>query len=320
MRSILTLFSFFILLASGAEAQITLTESQHNPNIGDTYEQNINSSPPSSVNAGPMGANVTWDYSSLSASMTAPVNIQESTNNDYPDADIFFSQSGTQSYFGVNSGALTFYGISSSSADVVYTDGEDQVRFPFSYGDSYTDTKAGTSSGFGQTLDISGTVEVTADGYGTLITPEATYNSALRVRIVRTDSSYSNGAFLGETKDSIYYWYVNNFNFPVMTYFRSYDQSGFTGHSINYLTDNTTSLNKQSDSDISFYPNPVKNELRISGTNEKNVKIRIYTSSGKSKAAYNNQKVIPVKELSSGIYFLQIITDDKIMVKKFIKS
>lgn len=316
MKKLFTFLLATFLTSTFSFGQITLTANQHNPAVGDSYEQNIDDNPPAGVTAGPSGANVSWDFSNLNANSVKTVDIQASTNSNFPDADIYFTQSGTQTYFGTQSGAFTYYGITSSSATVYLSDGEDHVRFPMTYNDSYVDSKQGTTSGFGQTLDLEGNVTVTADGYGTLITPEATYNNSLRIQIIRTDSAYYNGTYTNTMVDTFYYWYVDAFNFPVATC------SG-SGNNIviNYLTGNTTGIETtESTEQIEIEQNPAENYLKLDG-DINNTELVIYDISGKHIKSFENTSRLNISELSPGVYFLRIKKDNKeTRALKFIKS
>ena len=239
MRHLIFTISLLIIFLI-TNAHLTITADIHNPNPGDSFEQNINSDPGSGFSEGPSGANVTWDFSNLTTSDVRPVIIQEADNTDFPEADVFYNQLGTYSYFGTTNSAFVYWGIVTDQTTIIYSDGEEQVRYPLTYGDSYTDDFAGEYESFGITFDREGTLDVEADGYGTLITPDATYNNALRIQIVRNTTDYQNGSQTGSTTDTIYYWYAGDINFPVMTYFRNYSDGSVVGESVNYLTDDGT--------------------------------------------------------------------------------
>jgi len=77
---------------------------------------------------------------------------------------------------------------------------------------------------------------------------------------------------------------------------------------------------------ISIYPNPVKDDLFISGTIDMNdVKINIFDVNGKLVLSLNNfdanNKSINVQKLNSGIYFIFLKDNQgRTAVKKFIKN
>ncbi|MFT6138281.1 MAG: hypothetical protein ACJAUR_002064 [Ulvibacter sp.] len=72
---------------------------------------------------------------------------------------------------------------------------------------------------------------------------------------------------------------------------------------------------------LSIYPNPVKSKLTI-----ENKEININTISilnitgGIVKTTKENTNVIDVSNLTKGIYFLQIHTDNGLVSKKFVKE
>ncbi|HKK69190.1 MAG TPA: hypothetical protein VJ946_13295, partial [Bacteroidales bacterium] len=79
----LLLYFVFIIGFTGLNAQITLTGSAHNPQIGDNFTQMIQSNPPSGFNEGPQGAGVTWDFASLTHASTGDVVIQAASSGDF---------------------------------------------------------------------------------------------------------------------------------------------------------------------------------------------------------------------------------------------
>jgi len=74
-------------------------------------------------------------------------------------------------------------------------------------------------------------------------------------------------------------------------------------------------------SNISIYPNPVKESFRVTGLNEA---VRIILTDINGKQVVNRQvgaeEKIPVGELAEGIYILRIVTSDGILVRKLIKE
>jgi len=73
--------------------------------------------------------------------------------------------------------------------------------------------------------------------------------------------------------------------------------------------------------EISIYPNPAKDELRIECTSEQVNKIEVFDLSGKTlMSQMSNPSQINVSHLASGIYFLKIQTDKGAVIKKFVKE
>ncbi|MFZ6050618.1 T9SS type A sorting domain-containing protein [Halocola ammonii] len=318
-KLILSLTTTFCVLT--AFTQITVTASEHNPSVGDQFTQQIVSSLPGGFNAGPSGEDVTWDFSSLEPSSSAPVDIESSSNADFPEADIFFNQQGTNTYFGTGNNAFTFYGTSGSGASIIYTDGQDQMRFPFTYGDSYSDTYSGTIDIFGQNFDREGTVDVTSDGYGTLITPEETFSNALRIQIVRNAQESTSGQVVTTTTDTIYFWYEENISFPIATYFRNYSDGQMTGELFNYLGDGTIDVQEQEPIHASVYPNPASEKVQIKGLKGEQFFVEVLDLTGKIHRKGENLRSVDVSELETGIYLIRIsMSGDRQKVLKLIKD
>ena len=84
--------------------------------------------------------------------------------------------------------------------------------------------------------------------------------------------------------------------------------------------------NKQlQNSDIALYPNPANTQFSISiNTPEQivfNVEIKdIFGKTVKSKNNLSNNANIDIRELSSGVYFVKIKTDNNEVVKKLIEN
>ncbi|NQX98673.1 MAG: T9SS type A sorting domain-containing protein [Flavobacteriales bacterium] len=83
----------------------------------------------------------------------------------------------------------------------------------------------------------------------------------------------------------------------------------------------TTSINVNSDKPtFSIYPNPASTKLKITTELPIN-RINIIDVTGKLvKMIVQNKKNIDITDLVSGIYFIQIFTEDKTLIQKFIKS
>lgn len=75
---------------------------------------------------------------------------------------------------------------------------------------------------------------------------------------------------------------------------------------------------------VAIYPNPVADILSISSINNRVLSIEIYTIEGKNVTIHTvvNQEInnINVTHLDSGIYFLNIFTDDGRITKRIVKN
>lgn len=164
------------------------------------------------VDPGAAGANVTWDFSTLApfSTFTSPwVAPSAGLLAIYPAATVTFSNQSLFQPYQAASDAFRSLGYSQgiTLTSEVLSDPADELRFPFTYGDTYTDTFSGwdyfnDQQGERDSTAMSGTLTVTADGYGTLILPWGTVQNVLRVHRVRTIPSSA-----GIVTNDAYYFY-----------------------------------------------------------------------------------------------------------------
>jgi hypothetical protein len=72
--------------------------------------------------------------------------------------------------------------------------------------------------------------------------------------------------------------------------------------------------------EIKVFPNPVNNQLNISGFKNLAFSIEIYNTTGKVKIAVNNYNTIDVSDLTKGIYFVKIRAENNSKIIKFVKQ
>ncbi len=78
-------------------------------------------------------------------------------------------------------------------------------------------------------------------------------------------------------------------------------------------------LNKLQIEPIELYPNPTSSYIFIDNLSQEYI-YAIYAIGGKTVLGGNTAKKIDVRELESGLYYLEIIRDDKRLLGKFIKE
>ena len=212
------------------------------PTIGDRWD--ITFFEPTNFNPGSGGANQVWDFSGLDISNAIDLNFQALNPTDvlghtnFPTADFAIYLFGFENYqfYSINQDSIPLVGgVQVSNQEIsfmtIFTDPEDGLHLPVHYGDSYN-YYSYFEQYFGGSLlatnDRNGSV--TADAYGTIITPSGTYPNVLRLIIQETS--------FGETNTQ-YAWYdVNNFT-PVLLYETSTDNE--TPASLYYTTSGITS-------------------------------------------------------------------------------
>ena len=79
-----------------------------------------------------------------------------------------------------------------------------------------------------------------------------------------------------------------------------------------FETESTSVSVEEVNSEISIYPNPVKDNIYVNGEFDK---IKVYNVFGKL-VFEGNDKVINTKNLSSGIYIINLNSNNNIVTKK----
>jgi hypothetical protein len=149
------------------------------------------------VSEGDAGANQTWDFSDLVQdanetplvqSYIDPANGEQSSQ--FPNAEFAQKADTGTVYYLVEDNIVKRLGTGFESGYEKLTDLQDIIKFPLTMGDSYSDEFEGeiqvsTQQGT-MTVYRSGTSQAEVDGYGTVITPNGTYNNVLRLKYTQT--------------------------------------------------------------------------------------------------------------------------------------
>lgn len=185
-RNILFLLSYACFALNVSYAQSPILDSTVAITVGTLAQINVinNALTIPSGNAGP---GETYDYSNLPAfnsnyTILGVDNLTSPYGNNFPaaNATVSWSSFGSPFYhFQLSNSAYTYVGGGGTFGDFIYTDTYDQLRFPFSYNDTYSDSFAAVSNTGSHRL---GNVIVTADGYGTLLTPNFTFLDVMRIK------------------------------------------------------------------------------------------------------------------------------------------
>ncbi|GIV27975.1 MAG: hypothetical protein KatS3mg027_1789 [Bacteroidia bacterium] len=208
MKTNIYLSTLAIFSAFSIEAQVTLTQSNHAPVIGDnnpppTGRTLFNSIIPT-LNI--TGNGVTWDFTNKLASNTntlvnvfvdpttlagSSIYIAAGCNVALQDSDFYKSSSTKLEYLGDISPDGEIFDLTPNPVTF--------MQYPFSYGSSFTDVTSGTMTFPGGSFNLTGTINVVADGQGTLILPSnptIVHNNVLRVKSTSTLLIQGNREFI----------------------------------------------------------------------------------------------------------------------------
>ena len=161
----------------------------------------------------------------------------------------------------------------------------DEIRYPFTYLDSFDDSYSGTLTFSLATANEIGSVHVVCDGYGTLHLPGGTtFSNVLRVHSTQvfTDSTDLFGTPTIDTFNiSTYTWYDSGYHTAVLTIsFVNQLGSGSANYElVSYAPRQITVAGVPVVNNgaplLTVYPNPVQNELNIAYDTKTNENVRI---------------------------------------------
>lgn len=329
------LLSCFLFLTCLAFGQPTLTFTDYQSLYG--YE--INYEFGNFVDEGPTGANQVWDFSNVTFNPTTtgmfldPAETEYGMN--YPESDLAIVGGN------VGSQQFTYYNFLSDGIYLVggefqgltsqpYTNTRRDLSTPMNYEDSYQDSAYFESTTSGFTSLGASNYEIEVDGYGTLITPTATYNNVLRIH--QTESTLITLDLGGTTVETEIYvdsygWLIDEFPFPILLITESETNGQASSQSRLITGDALSVLNPdQKLHDLSIYPVPATDVVHIDlGENElTRATARIYDMKGallKETIIQRNSGTftIGVNELPSGFYSIQIVSDQGVGALQFTK-
>ena len=347
--------SLFTILAGSliAVAQPTLTQANFVPSNGDSqlyYVADTNS-----VLDNTTGANVVFNYNALRGygqTQTQHFVDPTTTSNsgDYPTATFTDTTDGFPGNLKYNqdfTDSLDIIGlvldINTFGTVIAKYDNDPEIfmKFPFNYGDSFSDNYGGvfTSAAAPLPTNGNGTVTVTADAWGTLKLPMIPDIDSV-LRIVRVENMLTDTIFLQPlfpnilpipvNATQISYYKPSISKNPLLSFVTA-DVNGDT--SINVISQYplfTVGINELNENvAVSVFPNPVNTDfttLTFDLEEKATVNVVVFNNLGQNveliyngelKKGENNLKV-KTSNLSKGLYFLNISIDNKTITKKLI--
>jgi len=323
------LISLVLVISAGIQAQITLTGS-NNLEVGDTYRYDIYDEV-NSLNLGTTGGGNNWDFSGISGTFIAgmPVECVHPAGTPFADSSAVAGANLCTKNAGSPNGTYVYYDLNSSYQVLLanghietgntsfsnYYDDLYGMEFPFTYGDTYTDTydvKIYNVTAGGYLMRDSGNVHTEADAYGNLVTPAGTYNNVLRLTTTTTSFTWMNfggvWTFTGMSSMINYDWFAEDIKVPVMSVT---EFVGFTGYSTQYLAEYNFPLGIKEHDGACFnlYPNPAGDYITIRCASNIN-EWKIYDMNGRvldkgNPASDSKSCRLLLSGLPPGIYILQ---------------
>ena len=330
-----SLFLVILLLSfSSGIAQPTLT-SASNGITGNIGKENYSGIYNTVVAPGNSGASQTWDFSAISASSGSSqyyYNCVSPICDSFPGSN-FYSQDLTNYsvFMSTSTSATILYGASSSGIKTKYSDPEELMHFPFSYGNTYVDSFRFTNK-FGTTLTAYdwGVDSVLADAWGTIKTPTGTYSNSLRIRKISNSVDSSAPASVTYSHSIQYSWYSTTQTDYVFRISSSTTTGAFSGtsNSATWIgqTSGVSPINESNR--IILGPNPVTDQLSIAfqATQNASGSVTILDMTGRNilegeyqiKSGQNLWK-LDLSQIASGMYLLSIQDGNNRFIRRFQK-
>jgi hypothetical protein len=187
------------------------------------------------VKPGASGASVSWDFSNLKlktdgASKYIYEIIEPSKGLQYAKfstANYAFKSGDGYSYYKVNGSTLDRMGTGFAEGYELLDNYELNGKYPFTYQNTFTDNFSGiiltVADGVEINMKRGGTINVIADGYGTLKLPAGTFDNVLRLKIVQLINDTVDINIPGvppvvtTTETTTYHWQKDGFKFGFLS-------------------------------------------------------------------------------------------------------
>lgn len=326
-----------LMLLSG---QITLTYKTHGFRPGDSHDF-VFMTP---AQEGLSGPNVIWDFSQLETtqrSLTSHMlDISNAPQNEnVSNANFVLEEFGNYFYFNNTSGSMEQWATISGNNILRYDRPIVKLKFPMSYGYKLSGNFNGIQTCSAScSTPVSGTYEIHADAYGTLILPnDIVIDNVLRVKQTRT-IQYGQGNTITEVT---YRWYSANVRYPVFVIIKYITpQQSYTSETAMYAhagnhKKSATQVEQAANAYSSFevFPNPFDNQftLRLKLSNATKLSIDLYDISGKLIYTFYKQHRFTAGEqdlilsteklqLQNAYYYLKINDGNQTWIQKIVKQ
>lgn len=348
MKKILLLVSVFAMGTTFAQTDFTLANETE---VG-TYTYFVCDSSANTY-ADVTGNNVTWDYSDLAKYIDADggdilntLVIDSITNSQFPGAEIAFEIQGLMNDFRASTDTTKLrYGMmisepSFGSIPVVFDSPALIMNYPFALDDTATDNVTAEAQTDFMNLPASGTQTAKYDGYGTFKIGDTVIQNVSRVHhssTITVDASFLFG-IIDVTFNQYEYYALETSNEPIFTVVStSMAQQGSSTPMLEQTlviskyepaeemelpvpAPDETSVNNAVTVDFKLAPNPVKDELFISGDFQ-DATVQIVDHAGKVvfNGTATNGSVISTSNLTNGIYFVKATVDGQNVTQKIVK-
>lgn len=324
----------FGIVASQAHAQPVINSNDVLPVAGEIFKT-VNFY--DAADPGNSGANVTWDFSGIQATEDDTLLLRAVTpqstgiSSAFPGASVAIADPDDYYVFlKAENNKLSEMGAGEPGDAMPFSDNKELLRFPLTLGTTFTDTYNGSGGDVLFSIDISGKVTVTADAYGTLITPSGTFNNVLRITTIDSSTTIFSGfGFTDTTSEATtsYTWYQAGVHWPLFTINVYEDDMGtYTDGFFLHKEQPSGIFDKHRALQLNAFPNPFTEKINLEGfeaaSNEK-ILTQFITLDGRivKQLELNASTTLQVNvaDLPAGSYIVSAQQGDKRYVRQLLK-
>ena len=324
------LLPILLLSAGTATAQPMLTAATNLPTAG-LSNPLYRASSASATTTAITGANVTWDYSSLSSTGTGTSSYSSCPGgpdcSSFPTANLSGLEVLTNNTLFYNGSSTAFSIVGSrgpgatggSPTNTNYSDPEDFLRFPMNYGDTYTDASRSTRTEIGFPARRSTSTTVVADGWGLLKLPgNNNFSNVLRVKRTSTfNDTIDAPAPLGPVYTSgtitMYLWYSTSYKDFLMLVVQVTSSAGNAG-TVAWALPTLAGVDEAPSGSFAFTasPNPAQDRIAAHWAAGTEATLALQDLAGRTvrQAAGRGEATLDAAALPRGLYLLRA-TDEK---------
>ncbi len=314
----------------------TLTQANAGMAVGDIIKCYVADS--TAVNHTNSGPSASWNFSNVTVTTTESTTIVAAPSatpyaSSFPSASIAcIAASGQYAYYISNSSEITLLGVVTTNATLVYSNTQKMYQFPISYGSTFTDNLACNYTMSSIPFQRTGTVTCLADAKGTLVLNGTTYSNVLRLKYIQNITDVCSYYTMEQTLTS-FMWYDCIHKTPVLNICYSYvDYDGMISESkAAYVADFASDIDYTFYSEklnVDVFPNPVAkgNDLSVQIINDNYLNSLNYNITDISGRVVLKGETEPgamdlninTEPLNSGVYFLNVSSDNGVVVRKFV--
>jgi len=286
------------------------------------------------VPAGAGGANASWNFTALQPGTTytttylTPASGSQAAS--FPTSNLLAQSAGIglEYYYSLDNNTLRNNGdVENGGHLFILSDTRDIMHYPFAFGNSFTDSYYGTHTYTSFSGTIGGKDSVTADGWGTLALPGATWPDVLRVKTVRDYSDTLSSQPVVSYHAEIYDYYTDGNISPIfsITYYKVFVNGSLYTSIQNAVYSETasTGVGETGTASCKVFPNPASGKFSVSLSDSKATAYTLTNMHGqvvcrKALAPGTTRFEADGNGLAAGIYVLTVLSGSEPLIRRTI--